>query len=69
MADKIADIDNSISAICTKVTDIDSSLEKRMNSFGTVMQRMSDKLNKLVSNMSSMMKTEREINASPLEGG
>ena len=26
MADKIADIDNSISAISTKVTDIDSSL-------------------------------------------
>ena len=33
MADKIADIDNSISAISTKVTDIDSSLDKNINSF------------------------------------
>ena len=29
MADKVADIDNSISAISTKVTDIDSSLDKK----------------------------------------
>ena len=28
MAEKIADIDSSISAISTKVTDIDSSLDK-----------------------------------------
>ena len=34
MADKIADIDNSVSAISTKVTDIDSSLDKNINSFG-----------------------------------
>ena len=33
MADKIADIDNSINAIGTKVTDIDSSLDKNINSF------------------------------------
>ena len=32
MADKIADIDNSISAISTKVTDIDSSLDKKKTS-------------------------------------
>ena len=32
MADKIADIDNSINAISTKVTDIDSSLDKNINS-------------------------------------
>ena len=54
MADKIADIDNSTSAISTKVTDIDSSLDKNINSFS--MQRISHKLDKLVSNMSSMMK-------------
>ena len=30
MADEIADIDNSISAIRTKVTDIDSSLDKNI---------------------------------------
>ena len=33
IADKIADIDNSINAISTKVTDIDSSLVKNINSF------------------------------------
>ena len=33
MADKIADIDNSINAISTKVTDIDTSLDKNINSF------------------------------------
>ena len=33
MADKIADIDNSINAISTKVTDVDSSLDKNINSF------------------------------------
>ena len=36
MADKIADIGNSINAISiisTKVTDIDSSLDKNINSF------------------------------------
>ena len=33
MADKIADIDNSINAISTKVTDIDSSFDKNINSF------------------------------------
>ena len=33
MADKIPDIDNSINAISTKVTDIDSSLDKNINSF------------------------------------
>ena len=32
MADKIPDIDNSINAISTKVTDIDS-LDKNINSF------------------------------------
>ena len=51
MADKISDIDNCVSAISTKVTDMDNSLDKRMNSFGRVIQRMSDKLDKLVSNM------------------
>ena len=30
---KFADIDNSINAISTKVTDIDSSLDKNINSF------------------------------------
>ena len=49
MADKIPDIDNSINAISTKVTDIDSSLDKNTNSL--VIKRMSDKLDKLVSNM------------------
>ena len=48
MADKIADIDNSISAISTKVTEIDSSLDEKINYFGIVMQRMSDKLTKLL---------------------
>ena len=33
MADKIADIGNSINAISTKVTDTDSSLDKNINSF------------------------------------
>ena len=31
--DTIADIDNSINAISTKVTDIDRSLDKNINSF------------------------------------
>ena len=48
MADKIADIDNCISAIRTKVTDMDSGFDKNINSFCTVMQRMSDKLDKPV---------------------
>ena len=30
MADKIADIDNSVNAISTKVTDIGSSLDKNI---------------------------------------
>ena len=33
MADKIADIDNSINAISTKVNDVDSSSDKNINSF------------------------------------
>ena len=33
MADTFADIDNSINAISTKVTVIDSSLDKNINSF------------------------------------
>ena len=40
--------------ISTKVKDIDSSLDK--NIILLVIQRMSDKLDKLVSNMTSMMK-------------
>ena len=36
---------NKISAISTKLTDIDSSLNKNKNSFGTVMQRMLSQTN------------------------